>query len=401
MLSEQHNLLYIVKMIMNRRPIQEVLDAAEDLLDATIVICEGLLNILAVSKTKDVHDPFWKRAFELGYADKSFFSNVYESDYMKSLPHTIDRGTLYAPDNVTLKFWAQGGVINDQSYVCAVALPRKDESFIEEKRLDTLQSLAWMIYSCYFRYDEDSILPLKTNASDLLYTLDETLLRHGENISYEKKNSYSDVQLVIIKPQFPNVTSTMSIVHMYNLQLLFGSDCATIYNGNAVALTPPLTDAQFKALEDMAGRFDLRIGLSWVFSGKHNVKEAYRQATAAVDLACRLKCSEPVCSFDRYFIFDILEKCPDKIVFQEFKIPSIIKLQEHDAQHNSQLYDTLYCYLRNGMRLMSASRDLDIHKSTLQHRIETISDIIDLDLSDADNRLALLMAFNINRLRKH
>lgn len=401
MLSEQHNLLYIVKMIMNRRPIQEVLDAAEDLLDATIVICEGLLNILAVSKTKDVHDPFWKRAFELGYADRSFFSNVYESDYMKSLPHTIDRGTLYAPDNVTLKFWAQGGVINDQSYVCAVALPRKYESFIEEKRLDTLQSLAWMIYSCYFRYDEDSILPLKTNASDLLYTLDETLLRHGENVSYEKKNSYSDVQLVIIKPQFPNVTSTMSIVHMYNLQLLFGSDCATIYNGNAVALTSPLTDAQFKALEDMAGRFDLRIGLSWVFSGKHNVKEAYRQATAAVDLACRLKCSEQVCSFDRYFIFDILEKCPEKVVFQEFKIPSVIKLQEHDAQHNSQLYDTLYCYLRNGMRLMSASRDLDIHKSTLQHRIETISDIIELDLSDADNRLALLMAFNINRLRKH
>ena len=401
MLSKQQNLLYIVKMIMDRRPIQEVLDAAEDLLDATIVICEGLLNILAVSKTKNVHDPFWRRAFEMGYADKSFFSNVYESDYMKSLPHTIDRGTLYAPDNVTLKFWAQGGVINDQSYVCAVALPRQDESFIDKKRIDMLQSLAWMIYSCYFRYDDDSLLPLKTNASDLLYVLDESLMCHSENTMPEKKLSYSDVQLVVIKPQFPNVTNTMSIVHMYNLQLLFGSDCATIYNDNAVALTPPVTDVQLDALEDMAKRFDIRIGLSWVFSGRHNVKEAYRQASAAVDLACRLKSSETVCSFDRYFIFDILEKCPEKIVFQEFKIPSILKLHEHDTQHNSQLCDTLYSYLRNGMRLMSTSRDLDIHKSTLQHRIETISDIIDLDLSDADNRLALLMAFNINRLREH
>ena len=48
--------------------------------------------------------------------------------------------------------------------------------------------------------------------------------------------------------------------------------------------------------------------------------------------------------------------------------------------------------------LAQAAKDLDVHRNTLVYRLERISELTELDLNDADNRLILHLALKIQRV---
>ncbi|MDV6011691.1 helix-turn-helix domain-containing protein [Haloechinothrix sp. LS1_15] len=66
-------------------------------------------------------------------------------------------------------------------------------------------------------------------------------------------------------------------------------------------------------------------------------------------------------------------------------------LREHDASRNTDYVDTLYAWLRHQGDPRAAARDLSIHPNTLRYRMRKLLALTELDLADADTRLALLV----------
>lgn len=69
----------------------------------------------------------------------------------------------------------------------------------------------------------------------------------------------------------------------------------------------------------------------------------------------------------------------------------VAALLAHDAEHGTAHAPTLRAWLAHPGAPSRAARALDIHVNTLRHRMTRLEQIVDLDLSDPDERLALAL----------
>jgi purine catabolism regulator len=73
-------------------------------------------------------------------------------------------------------------------------------------------------------------------------------------------------------------------------------------------------------------------------------------------------------------------------------------LVEHDERKQGDLLRTLNGFFQANGNLAKAAQDLDVHRNTLVYRLERISELTELDLDDAENRLILHLALKIQRV---
>src|SRR5699024_8162935 len=66
-------------------------------------------------------------------------------------------------------------------------------------------------------------------------------------------------------------------------------------------------------------------------------------------------------------------------------------LRAHDTRHGTRLVRTLHAWLRAQGDLGDAAAELGIHRNTVRYRMQRMSTVTDLDLDDADRRVALLI----------
>ena len=75
--------------------------------------------------------------------------------------------------------------------------------------------------------------------------------------------------------------------------------------------------------------------------------------------------------------------------------PDIARLQEAEGQYSFSLVDTLRAYLECNCNLIRTAEHLFLHKNTLLYRLNHIKNLIRCDLSDADERLLLMLSFKL------
>ncbi len=72
-------------------------------------------------------------------------------------------------------------------------------------------------------------------------------------------------------------------------------------------------------------------------------------------------------------------------------------LSTHDARTGAELLPTLRVWLRHHGRPLPAARELDVHRHTLAHRLQQISDLTGTDLDDFQTRAELALALRYFR----
>ncbi|MFD2119918.1 PucR family transcriptional regulator, partial [Streptomyces cirratus] len=70
-------------------------------------------------------------------------------------------------------------------------------------------------------------------------------------------------------------------------------------------------------------------------------------------------------------------------------------LIDYDAQHGTQLVETLSRYFDCGGNYDETATALAVHRSTLRYRLQRIREIGDRDLADVDTRLSLQVATRV------
>lgn len=75
--------------------------------------------------------------------------------------------------------------------------------------------------------------------------------------------------------------------------------------------------------------------------------------------------------------------------------PILKQLYEYDQENHTELYATLYCYLKNERSLIHTARELQLHRNSLSYRLNRISELWDVDLEDFHTRLHILISYEI------
>ena len=77
--------------------------------------------------------------------------------------------------------------------------------------------------------------------------------------------------------------------------------------------------------------------------------------------------------------------------------PAIIQITRYDRQHNNNLRDILYSYLKNDRNLIKTAADTYMHRNTIINKINRVQELVNLDLEDDELRQRLLFSCQIIR----
>src|SRR5699024_10327861 len=134
-------------------------------------------------------------------------------------------------------------------------------------------------------------------------------------------------------------------------------------------------------------------GISNEFSSIEECSVYYKQAVMSLEIG---KVIEPKDCIYKYadaqpYIFVYMVK--DQISKESFLNNSLHMLKEYDNENDSNLYETLYIYLKNNLNMTKTSDEMFIHRNTLRYRLKKIHDIIGIDLEEDDNSFKLYYAY--------
>lgn len=141
-------------------------------------------------------------------------------------------------------------------------------------------------------------------------------------------------------------------------------------------------------------------GISRPTQGLRSLREAYREAKDSVSIAHELGDMERTTFYGDLKLYQLLLALKERNLehMNRFYDETLGPLVEHDDRKQSDLIRTLNGFFEANGNLAQAAKDLDVHRNTLVYRLERISELTELDLNDADNRLILHLALKIQRV---
>lgn len=109
---------------------------------------------------------------------------------------------------------------------------------------------------------------------------------------------------------------------------------------------------------------------------------------------CRFEKSKEKITFVRKYKFPLyLMLYLPKEELQELYSKSLLhEIKEYDKEHCTEYYLTIRSYLLNNMNTKQMADDLVVHRNTVVYRLQRISELFNLDLTDCHEITALYLA---------
>ncbi len=133
------------------------------------------------------------------------------------------------------------------------------------------------------------------------------------------------------------------------------------------------------------------VGVGGQVIGVQNLHNSYRRARAAARMADYYK--KDLVYFQDMGIYQLLFTAEDPDVLIGFYKDNLGTLEEYDQQHGGSLLETLYYDLSTGGSIKAVAEAMYTHRNTVNYRLGKIRELLDADLSDADERTRYRMAF--------
>lgn len=125
------------------------------------------------------------------------------------------------------------------------------------------------------------------------------------------------------------------------------------------------------------------------------LRTAQRQACIALDL-CKLKSPEQwVARFDDYALEYLLQYGIGELPPDQVCSLALLKIRNYDAETGTQYFKTLGAYFRSQYNASAAAKSLYIHRSTFINRMERISQLAELPMTEWRDRLYLELSYQI------
>ena len=125
----------------------------------------------------------------------------------------------------------------------------------------------------------------------------------------------------------------------------------------------------------------LKLALSQIATSNTSLQLLYNQADMALRIITRIHSNENQMYYDQLGVYKLFFEIPEE-TRAEFCREHLGPLIQEDQKTNSNLVDTLRCYLANGSSTVRAAQQLFIHKNTMIYRINRIKSILNVDLND-------------------
>jgi len=380
------------------RSIEAVIDAASVRLGNFLVFCDMNFKIIAKSISIPVLDPLWIENTVQGYCSYEFINAVKDLTAIKNASMTTSAFEVVCSQSSNRKICCK--VFHNKTQIGFLLMIEGDNPFLPS-HFEMLSTISHAVSYTIAYYTPD-LFEGNSRYHELLYSMligapakDIATRLSGLKFPGRMLALYLRPARYLGQQYLKNYTSK-ALKHRI-------ADTHVTYHKNGIAAVIPLVEESNlfnklpELLRDLAKKEYVRIGVSYPFTNIENFVSHFDQAFAALELGQKLKSEEPVCFYQDYQFFHLLSetKSPDKL--GSFCHPSLAALRQYDHANNSQLYKTLCVYIEKGCNIKLTSESLFIHRNSLVYRLDRITEICGIDLTDINTLFLLRLSFLVDR----
>jgi len=139
----------------------------------------------------------------------------------------------------------------------------------------------------------------------------------------------------------------------------------------------------------------LKVGVSNPAAALHHLHSCCTQARIALEYVLAGSSYAWRIHFRDIALNYILSNCSGQLSAQAVCSPKLLQLRQYDAEHNTELYRTLQCYIECHFNALEATRKLFIHRSTFLYRLERAKNLFLIDLDDPDELLHMMISIRL------
>jgi hypothetical protein len=207
------------------------------------------------------------------------------------------------------------------------------------------------------------------------------LIRFLPNHRYDKAlhAQYLCPQLEHLWPGCCCITFDSSIIMLIDMDVYVSKDKRNFYQELAYFLRENLLSAS----------------ISRSFHDLNQIYAAYLQTEIAMEIGTKRNPMFWYYRFDDYSFYYLLQKMGGDFIPKQICCHGLLILKEHDKKTGSQYYLTLLTYCKMQYNATAAARALYIHRSTFLGRMERIKELTQIDFSNWEDLLYLLISFQL------
>ena len=379
------------------RSIEPVINLAAARLNNSVILLDSEYKVLSHSTVFPIDDPLWEENIEKGYCSYEFVSAVQEIPEVRDAKMTSDPVVVTCQASPLRKLSSK--IFIDHKYT-GILLMLEKESPITPEQIELLPVISAAAADAMARY-APFLIPSNTAYEKKLYNL--LIGAPSEEASDWGSLSASTHFAALCIRQSRYLGQKYLRQEVSRVLLSRFPEIRFTYHEGGIAAVLPLgenpvvSDDVLRLLELLAGEYHLHIGVSGVFLQLDYFAKRYMQARRALELASRLKRTEPVTVYTDLSFYDLLDHVQDRDQMGSFCHPALFILNRYDAKHGTDLYLTLETFLFCDGILKDTAEKLFIHRNSLRYRMERIEELTGVDLSRGDVRFLLLMSYRIDR----
>lgn len=138
--------------------------------------------------------------------------------------------------------------------------------------------------------------------------------------------------------------------------------------------------------------YHIHAGISINESGIRSLPHNYKRSVALLHIA--EKQGKASVSYRNLGMTQMLLEVEDYGTLKKYYEDTLGKLEEHDDKNQTDLLQTLKCYLDNNASVQEVAKRTYVHRNTINYKIKKIKDILQCEL-DFQDSLQFLLAFAI------
>lgn len=142
-----------------------------------------------------------------------------------------------------------------------------------------------------------------------------------------------------------------------------------------------------------------KAAVSRFFQNISYIHEHYTAVSMALKLGPVIDPGKHLFYYNQYSLPVMLKLCSREIDLRVFCMQEAITLHDYDETNNSEFFRSLYVYLKNNKSLVTAAKELKIHRNTLLYRLGRVKDIIAIDPSDDTIFFPMILSYEILHYR--
>lgn len=405
---------HLTVSIQNKDKIEDILNYVYSYFENPILVVDDTFTIInhigytPNQKTESV----WEDSIEHGYMPSSYVKEIiHEQRFYKNLYESSTPIISFRNKNNTNSKYNQlsGRVMYKNNIIGYIKILEYNRSFTDRDKM--LLSIFCRFISTTINSIDSQITTTRNTIEQLLKGILSETYTQGGTIDNRRRiygiKFYENKYVITFKFLDENLSARYYNILKNILSSTFNRDSIFIYDSKLVFLFDSrLSDEEFESvifpqIEQISKEQNCQAFVSLPFNDLLNFKEHYNQTIYTKNSVQTFNINDSLITYKEIFEKHILLDYSKKVNLKNMIHPTIKKLKEYDEQNNSSLIDTLSIYLSTNQNISEAAKKMHIHYNTMRYRIDKISEVINLDLSDPEMIKTLILSYRIIDLYNH